>query len=617
MNYASMKSILLASSLLALAMGGAAVAPLAVAAPAPAEIKAPPSRAINEAILDAISEEMNRAITRLELPGAPKPYHISYKITEVEVRNVASTLGSTLLARDRHFVGIEARVRVGSFTFDNGNFIVPRADSIDGVASMSLPLEATPKMARRAAWLATDAAYKEALIQLRAKTEARDSGALKLDAPSWEPAKGFVDEEQVLPPQMESLEALTKRADTLSKLFQGQSGIRDSRVAFTSYIERRWYINSEGTSATDARRVSGVTIAATSQASDGQDIGQYFSRYGETERHLPNDTQLAAAIATVAKNLQAQGKAPVMDRYTGPVLFEGEGATGMARQSLTPHLGGTPLAEGLSPQQAKRFGGALNDKIGLRVFAGNMSVVDDPTAHVIDGTSVIGGYKFDDEGIVATRVVVAQKGILSTLLKSRTPAVKGDTSNGHARRVAPGGMFFGTATNTIISFKGGLSRAAMRAKLLSIVKEEGLPYGLIIRQFDDAAITGEPEFTRREILSALQNADLDLPPPATLAYRIYPDGREELLRGVQLAPIPIRAWKEVVAGGNASTVSNFLASPDPYLEHKLSGGDDNGFVPTNGIESSISSPDLLFRELDVVRVTGGQRPAPLIPPPTP
>lgn len=610
---------LTAAASMSLIVPGVSAAPAANASAASAAAiatPAAPSRAINDDILDAIAEEMNRAITRLELPGAPKPYHISYKLTEVEVRNVSSSLGSTLLARDRHFVNIEARVRVGSFSFDNGNFIVPRADNIDGVAAMSLPLEATPKIARRAAWLVTDAAYKEALVQLRAKTEARDSGALgRSDMPSWQAAKAFVSEEQVLPPALESLDELTTRANELSKGFIGKPGIRDSRVAFTSYIERRWYLNSEGTAATDARRATGVVIVANGQASDGQDIAQYFSRYGETARQLPTDAQLAAALSTVVGNLQLQAKAPAMDRYTGPVLFEGEGATGIARQSLTPHLGGTPLAEGLSPQQAKRFGGALSDKVGLRVFPANMSVVDDPSTHVVGGVSVIGGYKFDDEGIVAERVTVADKGVLKTLLKSRTPAAPGDASNGHARRVAPGGVFFGTATNTIISFKGGLSRAALRAKLLAIVKEEGLPYGLIVRHIDDAAITGAPEFTRREILAALQNADLDLPPPATLAYRIYPDGREEMVRGVQLAPVPMRAWKDLVAGGNTATVSNFLASPDPYLEHKLSGGDDNGFVPTNGIESSISSPDLLFRELDVVRVTGGQRQAPLIAPP--
>ena len=53
----------------------------------------------NDEIIDAIAEEMDRALAKLELPGAPKPYHISYKITEVVVngpRCARSTSGTTL-----------------------------------------------------------------------------------------------------------------------------------------------------------------------------------------------------------------------------------------------------------------------------------------------------------------------------------------------------------------------------------------------------------------------------------------------------------------------------------------------------------------------------------------
>ena len=67
-----------------------------------------------------------------------------------------------------------------------------------------------------------------------------------------------------------------------------------------------------------------------------------------------------------------------MERYAGPVLFEGEGAVGLLRFALAPHLGGTPVPEGLSPQEAKTFGGALTDKVGLRVPSANLSIVETP-----------------------------------------------------------------------------------------------------------------------------------------------------------------------------------------------------------------------------------------------
>ena len=53
----------------------------------------PPSKAVTNEIVDAIAEEMNRATQELVIPGAPRPYSISYKITEVDVNNVAASLG--------------------------------------------------------------------------------------------------------------------------------------------------------------------------------------------------------------------------------------------------------------------------------------------------------------------------------------------------------------------------------------------------------------------------------------------------------------------------------------------------------------------------------------------
>jgi hypothetical protein len=230
----------------------------------PVEPLGPPSKAITEDIVDAIAEEMNRAMSKLEIPGAPKPYSISYKITEVDVNDVAASLGQTTSRRNRHFVSLEARVRVGTQQFDNGNFVVPDGSEIDGTATANLPLEATPRIARRAAWLVTDQAYKEALIQLRAKIEARRAGgtARPSDVPAWTTEKPVVGEEQVLVPPLETLDDLEARAKKLSGVFRDQPDLRDSRVAVTSYLERRWYLTTEGTSVTDTRRASGIVVAA-------------------------------------------------------------------------------------------------------------------------------------------------------------------------------------------------------------------------------------------------------------------------------------------------------------------------------------------------------------------
>src|SRR5207244_3022258 len=161
-------------------------------------------------MLDAIAEEMNRDMTELQIEGQPKPYSISYKITEVDVNDVSAALGQTTSRRNRHFVNLEARVRVGTLDFDNGNFVVPDATELE------------------------------------------------------------------------------TRAKAVSAVFRDQPELRESRVALTSYLERRWYLTSEGTNVTDTRRASGVVIGASGQASDGQLLHDYFLRYGHTAKDLPS-----------------------------------------------------------------------------------------------------------------------------------------------------------------------------------------------------------------------------------------------------------------------------------------------------------------------------------------
>src|SRR5262245_33521702 len=93
--------------------------------PPPNEVLGPPSRAVTEQVLADIKGQMDRAMKNLEIEGAPKPYSIAYKITEVDVNDVSATLGRATSRRNRHFVNLEVRVRVGSPQLDNGNFVVP------------------------------------------------------------------------------------------------------------------------------------------------------------------------------------------------------------------------------------------------------------------------------------------------------------------------------------------------------------------------------------------------------------------------------------------------------------------------------------------------------------
>jgi len=137
----------------------------------------------------------------------------------------------------------------------------------------------------------------------------------------------------------------------------------------------------------------------------------------------------------------------------------------------------------------------------------------------------------------------------------------------------------------------------------------------VIRRFDDAAVTAAPEYSRRELYAMIKSTDQQLPPPTLLAYRVYPNGKEELVRGVQLAEVPIRAWKDVIGVSKEVTVYNFLAAGEGQLQLRLNAGADDGSVPSSGIESGVITPDLLLKELDLGGSSAGERPMPVLPKP--
>lgn len=595
---------------------GLIAAPLAPAdaGPAGTKKKAGKSEAVTPEILESIAVELDRSMDSLQLGSAPKPYFIGYKVTEVDVNDVVASLGATSTSKNRHFAIIDSHVHVGNYQFDNSNFVIPRNENVDGIVNFPLPLEATPRIARRAAWLATDTAYNEALYQLQSKMEAQKTGATGSGADSYAVGTPLNQPEEVQVWQLETLADLEARAENISAVLRDEDHVRDSRVAFTSFLERRWYINSEGTNATDTRRVSGVIIAVTGQADDGQEIALYYSRYGVTADDLPDDTELKKQAEALADQLAKLAKAPVLEDYAGPVLFEGDGAVDIVRHSLAVHLGGTPLPLGMAPEEKKRFGGGFEGKMGRRVLHKNLTVTDDPTTHRYGKVALIGGYAIDDEGVAAQKVKVIENGTLETLLTSRSPSKDIKGSNGHARRSGPGGVYHGSATNLFIKAKKGKSRRALRKALLQQAKDEGLDYAIIIRRLDDAAITAAPELSRRELISLYQNTDQDAPPPALLAYKVYPNGKEELVRGVNLEPIEIKAWKDLIGVGNNTNVGNFLASGQAHIEHVLNGVNE-GAVPSSGVESAIVTPDLLFEELELVGSAKGKFEAPAVPRP--
>ena len=85
-----------------------------IAAAVPASLAAPGSgpesaRALQAAVpesesdktLHAMHDEMERARTRLQLPGVEKPFYLEYRLMDLDVRAVTSTFGALVRSEER------------------------------------------------------------------------------------------------------------------------------------------------------------------------------------------------------------------------------------------------------------------------------------------------------------------------------------------------------------------------------------------------------------------------------------------------------------------------------------------------------------------------------------
>jgi hypothetical protein len=123
--------------------------------------------------------------------------------------------------------------------------------------------------------------------------------------------------------------------------------------------------------------------------------------------------------------------------------------------------------------------------------------------------------------------------------------------------------------------------------LLDQLRRERKPFGLY---FED--IEGGFTMTGR----TLPNAFNVLP---IMVYRIFSDGREELVRGVDLIGTPLTTFSRIVAGDDRVEVFNGMC------------GAESGFIPVAAV-----SPGVLIAQIEVQRKSKAVDRPPLLPPPT-
>ena len=172
--------------------------------------------------------------------------------------------------------------------------------------------------------------------------------------------------------------------------------------------------------------------------------------------------------------------------------------------------------------------------VNQKVLPETFSVIFDPTVRRRESMDLVGAYRYDNEGVKARRVPVIEKGVLKNFLMSRTPIEGFSRSNGHGRKQA-GLAAVARQSNLFVEADRSHSREELKAMLIDSLKREDKPFGLYFKDVQGGfTMTGR---VRPNVFNVLP----------TMVYRIYADGREELVRGVDLIGTPLTAFSKITA----------------------------------------------------------------------
>ncbi len=554
-----------------------------------------------DVVLQAMAEELERSRT-LRIIGVAKPYYFEYAIHDGESFTAAATLGALLRSNRSRYRLPRIQVRVGDYASDNTNYVGtdffggPRYDI------ESFPVDNAPGAIRRHLWLATDAAYKAAIEAISRKRAALKNVSTPSDLPDFAHAEPVQLVKDVRPIRFDE-EAWKSRVKKLSAVFAEFPRVAASTVDVQSGWSTHYIATSEGTRVRVPEGMTSVQVRAEACAPDGMLLRDAIVFQALDPGRLPPDPEMERGAREVGSNLTALAGAPIGEAYTGPVLFEGIASPQMLSQVLAKNLA-LPRRPVANPGRPAPFSPSeLEGRINSRVLPDWMDVVDDPTQAEWQGRPLFGHYLIDLEGVPPKPLVLVEKGDLKTFLLTRQPVNGFVGSNGRARLPGMFGHKTATCGNLFVRASETVSGAALRAKLIETCTRRNKPYGLIVRKLDFPSSASFAEI--RRMLTAAGSGVRAISPPV-MVFRVYPDGREELVRGLRFRMLAARSLRDILAASDETFAFDYLDNGAPFAV--IGAGN---FVA----ETSVVAPSVLVDDVELEPVQADYPRPPLVPPP--
>ena len=524
-----------------------------------------------------LSAQLKRSMKTLRKQNPPI-YYLSYTYTEEETAELSVQDGALAREQISRDAFLQVFPRAGSPRMDNTRTL-KKDRTYYSLVNVDVPLwQEDPHAFTTAVWAATEQAVEEAQQDFnRVKADVQTASDRADDSPdfAFPPKEIFCLEEKPLEFDLEPIKKLLLRA---SRLTTRNPFVLESEFSFSMQNAQRYFVDSVGTRLKFPVRLARLYYQVSGQAADGAK----FSRSGFYDvldpAQLPSEEKLQADVQQSLRELEALFKAPESEPVTVPAILKNRAMAVFVHEVLGHRVEG-------HRQKEDSFGKTFTGKVGQPVVAPILTIVDDATLPTFNQIPLRGFYYYDEEGVKARPVVLVENGILKNFLMSTSPVKGFNASNGHGRG-ADGKRPVARMGNTRVMASQTMPYEQLEKQLLAEVRRQHAPYGVIIEDLSGGFTVTQTQFPQAFKLTP------------TLMYRVYPDGRKELIRGVDMVGTPLVSFNEIIAAG------------DDYDVFNGSCGAESGWVPVSGI-----APSVLLRRLELEKTGKQDTKPPLLPPP--
>ena len=527
--------------------------------------------------IELLSAQLKRSFKVLQKQNPPI-YYLSYTYTEQETIELSAQDGALSREQVSQESFVQVFPRAGSPRMDNTRTL-KKDRTYYTLTNVDVPRwQEDPHAFATVVWNATEQAVKDAQQDFnRVKADTQTASARADNSPdfTFPPQETFCREEKPLHFDVEPIKKLLVKA---SRLTTNKPFVLESEFSFSMQNARRYFVDSVGTRLKYPVRLARLHYTISGQSADGANFVRagFYDVLDSTQ--LPSEEKLLADVTQSIRELEALSKAPEAQPATVPAILKNRAMAVFVHEVLGHRVEG-------HRQKEDAFGKTFTDKMGQQVVSPLLTIIDDATLPSFNHIPLRGFYYYDDEGVQARPVVLVENGVLKNFLMSSSPVKGFAASNGHGRG-AEGKRPVARMGNTRVLASQTTSYEQLEQQLLEEIRKQRAPYGVIIEDLSGGFTITQTSFPQAFKLTP------------TLMYRMYPDGRKELVRGVDMVGTPLVSFKEIIAAA------------DDYDVFNGSCGAESGWVPVSGI-----APSVLLRRLELEKTGKAESKPPLLPPP--